>query len=123
MESIKEGKVYEDLVQSGCEPAKDSIGLQSASSPLLVHCSAGCGRTGVFITLDYLLNILEHPTDQSNRIDVWNMSQDLIFIVVNELRKQRISMVQNLTQYLTCYEGILEYFGLRKSMGQGYKIS
>lgn len=88
------------------------------SAPVLVHCSAGCGRTGVFITLDYLLNVLEHPTDRSNRIDVWNMSQDLIYIIVNELRKQRISMVQNLTQYITCYEGILEYFGLRKSAGR-----
>lgn len=82
--------------------------------PLLVHCSAGCGRTGVFITLDFLLNVLNEPTNTSNSIDVWNMSQDLIFITINELRKQRISMVQNLTQYITCYESILQYFAMQK---------
>lgn len=90
--------------------------------PLLVHCSAGCGRTGVFITLDFLLNVLTQPTNSSNSIDVWNMSQDLIFITVNELRKQRISMVQNLTQYITCYESILEYFSLIKKQ-KGRQIS
>ncbi|CDF90999.1 unnamed protein product [Zygosaccharomyces bailii CLIB 213] len=83
-------------------------------SPLLVHCSAGCGRTGVFITLDFILNVLMEPTNARNSIDVWNMSQDLIFITVNELRKQRISMVQNLTQYITCYESILEFFAFQK---------
>ncbi|CAB4252745.1 some similarities with Saccharomyces cerevisiae YOR208W PTP2 Phosphotyrosine-specific protein phosphatase involved in the inactivation of mitogen- activated protein kinase (MAPK) during osmolarity sensing [Maudiozyma barnettii] len=82
--------------------------------PLLVHCSAGCGRTGVFITLDFLVNILTAGKDKHNKIDVWNMDQDLIFIVINELRKQRISMVQNLTQYISCYESMLNYFSILK---------
>ncbi|AMD22730.1 HHL040Cp [Eremothecium sinecaudum] len=81
-------------------------------SPLLVHCSAGCGRTGVFITLDFLLTILQPPYQKMNKIDVWKMNEDLIFIVVNEFRKQRISMVQNLTQYITCYESLLEFFAI-----------
>ncbi|CAI4051902.1 tyrosine protein phosphatase PTP2 SKDI_15G3510 [Saccharomyces kudriavzevii IFO 1802] len=89
------------------------------SSPLLVHCSAGCGRTGVFVTLDFLLSILSSATNRSNKIDVWNMPQDLIFIIVNELRKQRISMVQNLTQYIACYEALLNYFALKKQMKHG----
>lgn len=91
---------------------KSSVSI--TQPPLLVHCSAGCGRTGVFITLDFLLNVLTEPTNASNSIDVWNMSQDLIFITINELRKQRISMVQNLTQYITCYESILQYFAMQK---------
>lgn len=91
-----------------------SINLNKSGSPVLVHCSAGCGRTGVFITLDFLLGVLDPRSNQSNKIDVWNMSTDLIFIVVNELRKQRISMVQNMTQYLTCYESMLEYFYLKE---------
>lgn len=122
IKSVQDGKVYEAIMKSDNEVPKNISAFDQkkneVSAPVLVHCSAGCGRTGVFITLDYLLNVLEHPTDRSNRIDVWNMSQDLIYIIVNELRKQRISMVQNLTQYITCYEGILEYFGLRKSAGR-----
>lgn len=89
------------------------------SSPLLVHCSAGCGRTGVFVTLDFLLSILSSTTNRSNKIDVWNMPQDLIFIIVNELRKQRLSMVQNLTQYIACYEALLNYFALQKHVEHG----
>lgn len=91
-----------------------SVNKNNSGSPVLVHCSAGCGRTGVFITLDFLLGVLDSRSNQSNKIDVWNMSADLIFIVVNELRKQRISMVQNLTQYLTCYESMLEFFYLKE---------
>lgn len=79
-------------------------------TPLLVHCSAGCGRTGVFITLDYILNIFRNEIQGNNKIDVWNMEDDLLFIIVNELRKQRISMVQNLAQYIACYDEIIQYF-------------
>ncbi|EDO17178.1 hypothetical protein Kpol_1072p48 [Vanderwaltozyma polyspora DSM 70294] len=85
------------------------------SHPLLVHCSAGCGRTGVFITLDFLMNVFTKEMNANNKIDVWQMEEDLIFVVVNELRKQRLSMVQNLTQYITCYEALLQYFALSKN--------
>ncbi|SCV03240.1 LAMI_0H06568g1_1 [Lachancea mirantina] len=115
--NLEQGISYDQLVDMERVVKLDNDDNESSpssrdiqESPTLVHCSAGCGRTGVFITLDILLNILEPPCRRFNRIDVWNMSQDLIFIVVNELRKQRISMVQNLTQYITCYEGILDYF-------------
>lgn len=108
----KDAVDYGDDLWTGSSTKKKK---KSANQPpLLVHCSAGCGRTGVFITLDFLLNVFTQPTNSSNSIDVWNMSQDLIFITVNELRRQRISMVQNLTQYITCYESILEYFSLIK---------
>lgn len=86
-----------------------------SETPLLIHCSAGCGRTGVFIALDFLIKIFDKSTNQANMIDVWNMSDDLIFIIVNELRKQRLSMVQNLSQYIMCYESLLEYFALIKA--------
>ncbi|SCU89468.1 LAFA_0E18272g1_1 [Lachancea sp. 'fantastica'] len=121
VEDIRKGEMYDNIMKTKEWPSEKLSTLgsmtSSVSSPLLVHCSAGCGRTGVFITLDYLFNVMEHPTDCSNRIDVWNTPHDLIFIIVNELRKQRISMVQNLTQYITCYEAILKYFELRKMTG------
>lgn len=116
IKGLENGFNYDEMMESDEHHQSLTINRDSGSHkrpPVLVHCSAGCGRTGVFITLDFLLNVLESPTDKCNRIDVWNMSQDLIFIIVNELRKQRISMVQNLTQYITCYESILEYFAFR----------
>lgn len=83
-----------------------------SETPLLIHCSAGCGRTGVFITLDFLINVFNEP--QTNKIDVWEMKDDLLFIIINELRKQRLSMVQNLSQYIACYEFTLNYFAILK---------
>lgn len=80
------------------------------NTPLLVHCSAGCGRTGVYITLDYILCLFRNELKEKNKINVWNMEDDLLFIIVNELRKQRKSMVQNLNQYIACYDEMIQYF-------------
>lgn len=121
LSDLREGNA-KDAIEYAADSWPESAGKSKAfhkQPPLLVHCSAGCGRTGVFITLDFLLNVLTSPANSSNRIDVWNMSEDLIFIIINELRKQRISMVQNLTQYITCYESLLQYFALRKQRKDG----
>lgn len=59
-----------------------SIVRTSEGEPV-IHCSAGCGRTGTFIALSALL---ENPT---LRIDD----------IVDGLRKQRIASVQTLSQY------------------------
>ncbi|ONH66612.1 Tyrosine-protein phosphatase 2 [Cyberlindnera fabianii] len=90
-------------------------------TPIVVHCSAGCGRTGVFITIDILIEAfkklqmkrLSEDDDKmtdSNIIDIWRTDEDLIYLTVQQLRKQRISMVQSLDQFVFCYESILEYF-------------
>ncbi|KAL6944990.1 hypothetical protein ACO0QE_002433 [Hanseniaspora vineae] len=89
-------------------PATQSS-VKHYDTPLLVLCSAGCGRTGVFITIDFLLNLLNDHENPVRNIDFWKFPYDLIFIVVNELRRQRISMVQNLQQYIMCYQTIIEY--------------
>ncbi|KAM9751083.1 tyrosine-protein phosphatase non-receptor type 18 isoform 3-T3 [Menidia menidia] len=59
------------------------------SCPLLVHCSAGCGRTGVICALDYIHHLL-----------VTKISEDFsVQRIVLELRKQRPSAVQTKDQY------------------------
>uniref|UniRef100_A0A3B3E261 protein-tyrosine-phosphatase n=1 Tax=Oryzias melastigma TaxID=30732 RepID=A0A3B3E261_ORYME len=55
------------------------------SSPLLVHCSAGCGRTGVICALDYINDLLV-----SKKIT----ADFSILKVVLDLRMQRPSAVQ-----------------------------
>lgn len=62
--------------------------------PTLVHCSAGVGRTGVYIALDILLDKLA----ESKMIDVMG--------TVRNLRASRTTMVQNVEQYMTVYEVI-----------------
>ena len=54
----------------------------SDPTPLLVHCSAGVGRTGTFIVLDIMLQVLEAQA-------VINVYQCIL-----NLRRQRCMMVQ-----------------------------
>ncbi|KAI9707560.1 MAG: hypothetical protein M1836_000521 [Candelina mexicana] len=65
----------------------------SPDNPRIVHCSAGVGRSGTFIALDHLLSELEHD----GFIDL-AQGVDPIYDTVNNLREQRMSMVQAETQ-------------------------
>lgn len=73
---------------------------------VLVHCSAGCGRTGVFITIDSLIDHFK-----TNRQHFLASNKDLVYKLIQHQRTQRISMVQNLDQYIVCYEILLYYLG------------
>ncbi|XP_017266416.1 receptor-type tyrosine-protein phosphatase F isoform X7 [Kryptolebias marmoratus] len=67
--------------------------------PITVHCSAGVGRTGVFITLSIVLERMRYE----GVVD--------IFQTVKTLRTQRPAMVQTEDQYQLCYRAALEYLG------------
>ncbi|CAL3967046.1 unnamed protein product [Diplocarpon coronariae] len=112
-----------------------------ASRPMLVHCSAGCGRTGTFCTIDTVIDMLKRQRKEArsgvtpmetgstrgedymgskgvSRDWVFDEDLDLVEKTVEEFRGQRLSMVQSLRQYVLCYETVLEwlsqqYFGSR----------
>ncbi|XP_027505122.1 receptor-type tyrosine-protein phosphatase F isoform X13 [Corapipo altera] len=67
--------------------------------PITVHCSAGVGRTGVFITLSIVLERMRYE----GVVDMFQM--------VKTLRTQRPAMVQTEDQYQLCYRAALEYLG------------
>ncbi|OOQ85782.1 putative protein tyrosine phosphatase (Pyp1) [Penicillium brasilianum] len=80
--------------------------------PILVHCSAGCGRTGTFCTVDSVLDMLKRQRMKNPDSDIGalqNSSLDLIVKTVEDFRTQRPSMVQNLSQFVLCYESVLEW--------------
>lgn len=85
--------------------------LQTA--PILVHCSAGCGRTGTFCTVDTVLGMLEAKTVEGPQ----QGDNDWIAECVAEFRQQRLSMVQTLRQFVLCYETCLEWFAGVESRG------
>lgn len=65
--------------------------------PIVVHCSAGVGRSGTFVTVDICIQKLE-TTGLVNVKDV-----------VEKLREQRYLSVQNSEQYIFCYKSLFEY--------------
>ncbi|XP_076444662.1 uncharacterized protein LOC143282781 [Babylonia areolata] len=66
--------------------------------PLLVHCSAGVGRTGTYIALDMVM-------EQSEEEDTI-----CLYTTVSTLRDYRCHMVQNKDQYQFLHEAVLEAY-------------
>jgi protein tyrosine phosphatase len=137
--------------------------------PIVVHCSAGCGRTGTFCTVATVIDMLKRqrtsrdrsrryrdsspmhidtrrssvtmkdsnsdpfftassatstqqqastasqtvpPSSEHDEVDgdwVNDETADLIEKTVEEFRRQRISMVQSLRQFVLCYESVMEW--------------
>uniref|UniRef100_A0A3B3YPM4 Tyrosine-protein phosphatase non-receptor type 9 n=1 Tax=Poecilia mexicana TaxID=48701 RepID=A0A3B3YPM4_9TELE len=65
--------------------------------PVVVHCSAGIGRTGTFCTLDICLSQLED-------VGTVNVHQ-----TVRRMRTQRAFSIQTWDQYYFCYTAVIEY--------------
>ncbi|MEQ2265953.1 Tyrosine-protein phosphatase non-receptor type 9, partial [Xenotaenia resolanae] len=65
--------------------------------PMVVHCSAGIGRTGTFCALDICLSQLQ---------DVGSLN---VFQTVRRMRTQRAFSIQTQEQYYFCYNAILEH--------------
>lgn len=106
---------------------------------VLVHCSAGCGRTGTICTVDSILstflketsnddtfcmapcsspcsqtfNLSSTPTSAETSNATSGTSFDPVFTIINQFRKQRISMVQNINQFLFVYDCLLGYLNLK----------
>lgn len=65
--------------------------------PIVVHCSAGIGRTGTFATLDIAIRKFE----DIGRVDIQS--------TVERIRSQRAFSIQMPDQYVFCHLAFLEY--------------
>lgn len=75
------------------QPAEDK--------PILVHCSAGCGRTGTICCIDYVWGLMRLGKLDSN-FSLYN--------IISDMREQRMSMVQTLEQYILCHQAVASLF-------------
>ena len=115
------------IVESIClkQTLLDGLTHWQGSTPdtvptILVHCSAGCGRTGTWCTIDSILSnlavfdMMQEAFVRSNP----GKDYDPVVWVINTFREQRISMVQNINQFLFIYECLLHYFSMMLKDGQ-----
>lgn len=68
----------------------------SSKAPLLLHCSAGVGRTGTIVLLDTALAMAR----AEKRVDVMGL--------LYKLRQQRVNLVETVEQYQFVHEALLE---------------
>ncbi len=141
--------------------------------PVMVHCSAGCGRTGTFCTVDSVIDMLKrqrvarvrkgkragtpmevdehgHGLRGSQEVEKarrgsgvggdffrsqyqaddhegegidgpWVEAEDVDLVekTVEDFRRQRLSMVQSLRQFVLCYESVMEWLSEQSPVGEG----
>lgn len=133
---LKNAYLEESRLRLKMESEASDLNKDVESPWTLVHCSAGCGRTGTFCTVDSVIDLLQqqiteapssylqHSTSpfhsvltslsslgsqkqaRPNDSDALE-SRDLIYRTVHNFRRQRLSMVQVLRQYALCYETVI----------------
>uniref|UniRef100_A0A3Q2XXI2 protein-tyrosine-phosphatase n=1 Tax=Hippocampus comes TaxID=109280 RepID=A0A3Q2XXI2_HIPCM len=70
---------------------------KSLNPPVVVHCSAGVGRTGVVILTELMISCLEH----NEPVEIPTM--------LSGLRQQRMLMVQTISQYKFVYQVLIQF--------------
>lgn len=99
-------KIYEKYL--GLMQPQDTATL-SDSTPQqykpLIHCSAGIGRTGTWICIQYLLDAFAHPGPEKSILTTEVNLVDLILM----LRDHRAGMIQTLVQFQFVYNFIRQH--------------
>jgi len=79
------------------------VDKQKRTGPIIVHCSAGIGRSGTFCTVHNVITKFRLDAAKSDAPPVFNIMQTVIF-----MRGQRPGMVQTKEQYMFCCLSIEE---------------
>lgn len=96
-EDLKGFLSYLEEIQSVRRHTNSTSEPKSHNPPLLVHCSAGVGRTGVVILSEIMVACLEHN-------EVLDIPR-----VLDMLRQQRMMLVQTLGQYTFVYRVLIQF--------------
>ncbi|KAF8309996.1 hypothetical protein DL93DRAFT_2046705, partial [Clavulina sp. PMI_390] len=97
----------------GTEPKASEL----QPGPVLVHCSAGVGRTGSFVVVDAVLDAIRREArakmgngERSKEVSLKSLNgiDEPIRQVLEDMREQRMSLCQTLRQYVFVHLAVLE---------------
>ena len=88
------GKVFQDF----CEINKKVDEFNTQNNPIIVHCSAGVGRTGTFVSMYLLEKEINEQINAKKEYIRFN-----IFNLVRKIKEMRMYMVQSEIQYQFIY--------------------
>ena len=104
-------KIYADTTIDMLKAVRQTrLKMDQNAAPLLVHCSAGVGRTGTFIVIDQVITALEQG---NNKIDIVDL--------IRSIREDRMALVQHTIQYKFAYQACL-LFASRFSKAKGAEV-
>jgi len=93
-------------------PEEDYIALSdkadeanSGNNPIVVHCSAGVGRSGTFCIVHSYLHYIRDFVTAINSLPSISVAQSIV-----SMRNERMKMVQTPEQYEFCYKTIFKEF-------------
>lgn len=83
---------------------RDSGAMDKDVGPVIVHCSAGIGRSGTFCLVDCCLTMLERNNDK----DAEEAATVSVSDVLSELRSYRMGLIQTPDQLFFSYRAIID---------------
>ena len=83
--------------KADADASADASATGAAAWPVVVHCSAGVGRSGVVILAEVMKTCLEHNYDVTPPV------------MLERMREQRMHLVQTLSQYAFVYKTLVTY--------------
>ena len=108
-------KLFRELFNFVDERYNDKV---TENDPVLVHCSAGIGRTGVFLTLYAICKEINKQIENgSSDVIIFN-----VFNFVRKLKEMRMFSVENINQYNFLYKFLEEYLIENNLPNQGNQI-
>ena len=115
---LKKKKNFETRLRAegiGQQKTKEStdeypLDRQTYKEKILVHCSAGIGRTGTYIAIDQLILHFENQIKNLKYNKKGNIQDgNIIHDIVKNMRKRRPKMVQTFDQYKFIIDTFLKW--------------